>query len=205
MKTKKFIKDSQGFTLVELMVVVGIIGILATIAIPNFRKYQAKSKTTEAKIQLSSVYTTMESLLLEYDTYATCLSVAGYNPSPDYSGRFYAVGFDDKDAGTETAASNNGLASCTGSTECTGDSCTASHYFFQAEKSAAGFTGGSGSTGNKIEDGDILAAASLTATNVGATTSTFQAVAGGAISGGGTVDTWSMDQTKKMSHAQVGY
>ena len=96
MKKKTFIKNSQGFTLVELMVVVGIIGILATIAIPNFRKYQAKSKTTEAKIQLSSVYTTMESMLLEYDTYATCLSAGGYNPAPDYANRFYGIGFSQK-------------------------------------------------------------------------------------------------------------
>ena len=41
----------KGFTLVELMVVVAIIGLLSAVAIPNFQKYQARSKTSEAKTE----------------------------------------------------------------------------------------------------------------------------------------------------------
>ena len=51
------LKNKKGFTLIELMIVVAIIGILAAIAIPNFLKFQAKSKQSEAKTNLKGVYT----------------------------------------------------------------------------------------------------------------------------------------------------
>jgi len=40
------LKRQDGFTLVELMVVVAIIGLLSAVAVPNFKKYQAKAKTS---------------------------------------------------------------------------------------------------------------------------------------------------------------
>lgn len=60
-----------GFTLIELMIVVAILGILAAIAIPNFMRYQLRSKTTEAKAMLGTINTTMESFRSEHDEYAT--------------------------------------------------------------------------------------------------------------------------------------
>lgn len=50
------IRNKKGFTLIELMIVVAIIAILAAIAIPNFLKFQAKSKQSEARTMLTGIY-----------------------------------------------------------------------------------------------------------------------------------------------------
>jgi type IV pilus assembly protein PilA len=55
-------KSSKGFTLIELMIVVAIIGILAAIAIPNFLRYQLRSKFAELKTNVEAIYKSEESL-----------------------------------------------------------------------------------------------------------------------------------------------
>jgi len=62
-------KSKKGFTLIELMIVVAIIGILAAIAIPNFLRFQLKSKSSEGKVNIAAIRTAEESYLAEFGIY----------------------------------------------------------------------------------------------------------------------------------------
>jgi type IV pilus assembly protein PilA len=67
-------KSNQGFTLIELMIVVAIIGILAAIAIPNFLRFQLKAKSSEGKVNIAAIRTAEESFNAEFGTYVGVLT-----------------------------------------------------------------------------------------------------------------------------------
>jgi type IV pilus assembly protein PilA len=70
------LRSKKGFTLIELMIVVAIIGILAAIAIPNFLRFQAKSKQSEAKTNLGGIFTAETSYFGENNTYGNFTQIA---------------------------------------------------------------------------------------------------------------------------------
>jgi len=70
------LKGKKGFTLIELMIVVAIIGILAAIAIPNFLRFQAKSRQSEAKTNLGGIFTAQTAYLGEHNRYGTFSEIA---------------------------------------------------------------------------------------------------------------------------------
>jgi len=92
-------KSTKGFTLIELMIVVAIIGILAAIAIPNFLRFQLKSKSSEGKVNLAAIRTAEESYYAEYGLYIAAAA------SPAASGQNLKVPF--VDAGAAGASFND--------------------------------------------------------------------------------------------------
>lgn len=79
-----------GFSLVELMVVVAIIGVLATIAIPRVNRFIAKSRQSEAQVNLSSLYTFNKNFFVEFQGYTNAFASMGYRPEGNLR---YNVGF----------------------------------------------------------------------------------------------------------------
>jgi type IV pilus assembly protein PilA len=76
----KQLKGQKGFTLIELMIVVAIIGILAAIAIPNFLQYQMKSRQSEAKTNLQAIRTSEIGFQAERGCYLGILREGSPNP-----------------------------------------------------------------------------------------------------------------------------
>jgi len=75
------VRDAKGFTLIELIIVVVIIGILASIAIPKFGNTKEKAYVAGMKADLRNLVTAQEAYFAEYITYAGALSSLEYNVS----------------------------------------------------------------------------------------------------------------------------
>lgn len=107
----------DGFTLIELMIVVGILGILVALATGSFLSYQARAKQAEAKSNLGAIGELATSYKTEYDTYSTNWTGIGWQPIGStryrywYNGAFAVgtptvpqVGIDYSDPGSATTA-----------------------------------------------------------------------------------------------------
>lgn len=178
---KKLLTNPKGFTLVELMVVVAIIGILSAIAVPNFKKYQAKSKQSEAKIQLAAVYSVEVSASGDYDTYATCINSLGYEQTPK---GYYVVGF---------AADVNGATYGNAQVRLRGGVCVAANNGLAPATHL-----------KNVEAATVPGLASITGTSQ-TSSILFTAGARGQIGAAAlTMDNWTIDQTKALVNNASG-
>ncbi|MBY0471096.1 prepilin-type N-terminal cleavage/methylation domain-containing protein [bacterium] len=187
--------NKEGFTLVELMIVVAIIGILAAIGIPQYSRYQARARQAEKNIQLANIYTALQSFVGANNTYTSCLNMAGYQPAVGATNKiFYTVGFH---------AAVAGAAQCgvTG----VGQPCTQWNYNTAAIQSCvAGANTSLFLANNRVTAGLALPVdaqvAAIAAPAVTVTSGAFVAGAAGNIFQGGAnnYDSWTIDNNKAM-------
>ena len=85
-------KNISGFSLVELMVAVGIVGIMSSVAVPKYQKFKAGAKQAEAKSTLSSIFTLQQLYFTEEDKYTATLTDTGFTDPPATSAYSYTAG-----------------------------------------------------------------------------------------------------------------
>ncbi len=189
-QTQKIIWRSKtpGFTLIELMIVVAIIGILAAVAIPQYNKYTARARQSEVKVALAAIYTAEKSFASDVASYTMCLPQIGYVPETGTSARrFYTVGFG-HEAGT--ACGPTGDVSCLIYEYNAPSTCGVTEAYYLRTASAPGSTAAAG------------AATQIATTNM--TQDSFLAGGAGAVSNNATLDTWTVSETKNLVNTVNG-
>ncbi|WP_347358100.1 prepilin-type N-terminal cleavage/methylation domain-containing protein [Bdellovibrio sp.] len=176
-------KSQSGFSLVELMVVVAIIGVLASIAVPNISKYLAKARQSEAKTNLASLYTSEKAFYAEYTAYHTQFGAVGYSPEGKLR---YKIGF--AGAGTPDAGVANGYTTVPSGIGTSRDSFAYCGVAVGMPNGCMMLNGATNLTPNQA-----LPATSLSGT-------AFVAGAAAIIHTNGVVDQWTMDQNKSITN-----
>ena len=113
-------RNHQGFTLIELMIVVAIIGILAAIAMPAYNDSVRKGKRADGKAHLTSLANTLERCYTQYGSYndASCVIAS---PQDSESGYYATTVTRDASTFSLSAAGKNGQENDTGCTPLTLD------------------------------------------------------------------------------------
>jgi prepilin-type N-terminal cleavage/methylation domain-containing protein len=189
----RFLKNNtEGFTLIEIIVTTGIVGVLSSIAVPSYQAYAARARQTEAKLLLGSVYSLEKTYQIEYDSYTTCLSQLGFehNPQTKY---YYTIGF-----------ASGGMTCGDGSLDC---HLFGNPYSNPTPCTAGAFPAGGLFLGNVAIAGSPVSHARFNSNvTTTITRSQFTVAAMGSISSlGATVaDTWTIDEQRQFVNVKSG-
>lgn len=177
-------KSQKGFSLIELMIVVAIIGILSAMAIPNFLRFQLRAKQVEAKTQLGSFYAAQKAFFAEWTTHFGDFRDIGFAPEGSINYRITSA------AGVTTLPPNydymGGAFTCTtamGVVTCTIGTQLVNTTLYCAN--AAGMC-------------TELTTAQAAMATAALTDSTFLAVASSNLDADATIDEWTINESKSL-------
>jgi type IV pilus assembly protein PilA len=174
---KGTLSSQAGFSLVELMVVVAIIGVLAAMSAGQVQKQIAKARQSEAKTNMGALYSAMKVYQAEFGAYTTHFNLI----KAGFEGQLrYATGFANavaKPAADTSATAGNGTINT--AVQCAG----------------AGATCLLVATNGQLPTFTNPAASSATAFTIGASSWIFNTTLN---------DTWTMDQNKNLSNTVSG-
>ncbi len=173
--------NKKGFSLIELMVVVAIIAILASFAIPQYQSFQAKARQKEGLTLLNSYYVAAKATEAEMGFFPGNFEATGFNPAGQIHYRVLAAD------GALPVTSGPDNASCVN----TGNSTCTANFADWVEVTAGTFS--------------TNAAVNCTAA-IDANAGTFTTCASAKIrsDGASDADTWSINQVKALTNTNDG-